>query len=292
MRNYIFRFLALICLFCCGCLSTGALDSSRHVSTGFTLVQEVSKAERPISDEEEYYIGRAVAARILSTYKIYNNALLIDYINLVGHSLSMHSERPDTYGGYRFSVLDTMERNAFACPGGMIFITKGMLLTAKSEDEVAAILAHEIAHVNHKDGISSIKSARWTEALSVMGAQALKTYTSAEISKLVRIFEGAIDDVFKTIVVNGYSKQQEFAADEKAVTYLKKAGYNQRALIDFITNLSLQGSNTKDGLMSTHPSNAERIERLMNVQIQSSTDIINSNKRLERFRAVVKRTIR
>ncbi len=276
-------------IFTSSCISTGGSGLSGHLSTALTTVQEVSKASRPISDEEEYYIGRALAAKILTTYKIYNNARIVDYINLVGLSLAMHSERPITYGGYHFTVLDTTERNAFACPGGIIFITKGMLQTANTEDELAAVLAHEIAHINNKDGISSIKSARWTEALTVIGTQAARQYTSAEVGKLLTLFEGALDDVFKTIVLNGYSQQQEFAADEKALSYLKKAGYAPGALVDFITSVNMQGGASQGGIMKTHPSSAERLERLIGKTQSITMDADSLNKRTGRFKALMRK---
>lgn len=277
----------IISLTISGCLTTtGGLPGG--IGTAVTAVTEVSKASRPISDEEEYYIGRALAAKILSTYKLINNALLVDYVNLVGLSLALHSERPNTFGGYHFAILDTMEKNAFACPGGIIFITKGMLMSAKNEDELAAILAHEIAHINNKDGISAISSARWTEALTIIGTTAAKQYGSPEFSRLVSIFEGSIDDIFKTIVVNGYSQQQEFNADEKAVDYLQKAGYNPSAISDVISTLTLQGSTT-GGIMKTHPSSSERVERLMAKAKQSSINMDSFKKRSDRFRAVIKR---
>jgi len=286
----IYRYLLLVvsCLFIAGCVSTSSSGLSGHLGTALTAAQEVSKASRPISDEEEYYIGRALAAKILTTYRIYNNTRIVDYVNLVGFTIAMHSERPTTYGGYHFAILDTHELNAFACPGGLIFITKGMLQAAKNEDELAAILAHEIAHINHKDGIASIKSARWTEALTVIGTQAVKQYSSAEVGKLLNIFEGVLDDVFKTIVVNGYSQQQEFAADEKALLYLKKAGYNPSALTDFITFLNRQGTPSQGGIMKTHPSSAERLENLMG-KASVGMDNVSFNKRTERFRALMKR---
>lgn len=269
-----------------GCVSTSG-DLAGHLSTAVTVAQEVSKASRPISDEEEYYIGRALAAKILTTYRVYNNARIIDYINLVGMSIAMHSDRPVTFGGYHFTVLDTPERNAFACPGGTIFITKGMLQSVKNEDELAAVLAHEIAHISNRDGIAAIKSARWTEALTIIGTQAAKKYASQEVAKLVTLFEGAIDDVFKTIVVNGYSQQQEYEADAKALVYLQRAGYSTQALPDFITTLSMQGS-TGGGIMKTHPSPSDRLERLMG-KTRPVADIVSYNKRTERFRALMSR---
>lgn len=280
--------LLIISITISGCLTTSGVSLPGSLGTAVTTVTEVSKASRPISDEEEYYIGRALAARILSTYKLINNAVLVDYINLVGLSVSLHSEKPNTFGGYHFAVLDTMEKNAFACPGGMIFITKGMLLTAKNEDELAAILAHEVAHINNRDGISAISSARWTEALTVIGTTAAKQYGSPEFGRLVSIFEGTIDDVFKTIVVNGYSQQQEFAADSKAVEYLRKAGYNPSAISDLISTLNLQGSGS-GGIMKTHPSTSERVERLMSQIKPASLNMDSLKKRSERFRAIIKK---
>ncbi|MFQ3573030.1 MAG: M48 family metalloprotease [Thermodesulfovibrionales bacterium] len=269
-----------------GCLTTSGGGLAGGIGTAVTAVTEISKAARPISDEEEYYIGRAVAARILSTYKLVNNAVLVDYINLVGLSIALHSEKPNTYGGYHFAILDTMERNAFACPGGMIFITKGMLLTAKNEDELAAILAHEIAHINNRDGISAISSARWTEALTIIGTNIAKQYGSPEFSRLVSIFEGTIDDVFKSIVVNGYSRQQEFAADLKAIEYLKKAGYNPSAMSDLISSLNTSASG---GIMSTHPQSSDRLERLMSQTKTVSINMDALKKRTDRFKAVIKK---
>ncbi|MCX8027976.1 MAG: M48 family metalloprotease [Thermodesulfovibrionales bacterium] len=271
-----------------GCLTTSGGGLSGGLSTAVTAVTEISKASRPISDEEEYYVGRALAARILTIYKLVNNAVVVDYVNLVGLTLSYHSDKPNTYGGYHFAILDTMEKNAFACPGGLIFITKGMLLTAKNEDELAAILAHEIAHINSRDGISAISSARWTEALTVIGTTAAKQYGSPEFGKLVSIFEGSIEDVFKTIVVNGYSQQQEFSADERAVEFLRRAGYNPSALHDVISTLNLQGA-AGGGIMKTHPSSSERLERLMTKGKQVSLNMDTFKKRSDRFRAVIKK---
>ena len=75
------------------------------------------------------------------------NAQANDYLNLLGQALALASDRPETFGGYHFLVLDSDEINAFATPGGLIFVTRGMLRCCRNEDAVAAVLAHEIAHV-------------------------------------------------------------------------------------------------------------------------------------------------
>jgi len=233
-----------------------------HLDTATKAAKEVSKAQRPISDEEEYYIGRAVAAKILSSYPLLEHRALTAYVNLVGQTMALHSDTPQTYGGYHFAILDTNEINAFACPGGTILITKGMIDATRNEDELAAVLAHEVAHIHNRDGIASIKSARRTEALTVMGTEAARSYTPAQVSQLVRIFEGSVEDVFKTLVVNGYGRSQEYQADETALRYLSRAGYNPASLRDFLLALAAQDTTTSGGILKTHPGTAERIENV------------------------------
>ena len=229
---------------------------TRSVATTF-------EAARPMTDEEEYYVGRSVAARILSTYPVMNDRKLTDYVNLVGQSVALHSERPVTFGGYHFAVLDSNEVNAFACPGGMIFITRGMVRAVQNEDELAAVLAHEVGHVNHRDGINAISKSRWTEALTVIGTEAAKAYGTQEVARLATLFEGSIDDVFKTLVVNGYGRSQEYAADEASLRYLAATGYDPGALKSFLDRLVTKGNGAAGGLMKTHPATGDRI---VNVQ--------------------------
>ncbi len=76
---------------------------------------------------------------------------------MLGQSLVIFSDRPETFGGYHFLLLDSNEINAFAAPGGLILVTRGMLQCCANEDELAAVLAHEIAHVEKKHGLTAIK---------------------------------------------------------------------------------------------------------------------------------------
>jgi predicted Zn-dependent protease len=223
----------------------------------------VSRAARPISDEEEYYVGRAVAARILSTYPVNRNRKLMDYVNKVGKTVALHSNKPFTHAGYHFAVLNSKEINAFACPGGTIFITTGMINAVRNEDELASVLAHEVAHVNHRDGIAAIKQARWTEALTVIGTTAAKEYADQDIAKLVKLFEGSIDDIFKTLVVNGYGRDQEINADKTALTFLARAGYNPSALQDFVSRLIEKGKSSSGGILQTHPATTARLDNVV-----------------------------
>ena len=101
--------------------------SAEDVDDAVKVTQAVRKSFAEITEGEEYYIGRAVAALILSRYSVYKNKSVTTYVNRVGQAVAIHSERPEIYAGYHFLVLNTDEVNALAAPGGFIFITKGLL---------------------------------------------------------------------------------------------------------------------------------------------------------------------
>jgi predicted Zn-dependent protease len=242
-----------------GCAAMALAPVAAIAVKGATKAHEAS---RPITDSEEYYIGRAVAARILTKYKLDQNAKLTEYVNEVGDTVARKATRPNPFRGYHFAVLDTEEINAFACPGGIIFVTRGLIKTCKNEDQLAAVLAHEVAHVAHKDGINSISKARWTEVWTAMGKEAVTMYGGSVAAGLVSLFEGSIDDVFKTIVVNGYSRQAEEAADATAVTTLSKAGYDPTALVAVLTTMEAKGKGATSGIFKTHPPTSERLAKV------------------------------
>ncbi|PIU53958.1 MAG: peptidase M48 [Deltaproteobacteria bacterium CG07_land_8_20_14_0_80_60_11] len=245
---------------------------------------KATEAARPITDSEEYYVGRAVAARILGKYKLDQNPKLTQYVNEVGETVARKSSRPNPFRGYHFAVLDTQEVNAFACPGGIIFITRGLIQTCNSEDQLAAVLAHEVGHVANKDGINSISQARWTEVWTAMGKEAVTMYGGSVAAGLVSLFEGSIDDVFKTIVVNGYSRQAEETADAAALTELTKAGYDPSAMVALLTALEAKGKGASSGIFKTHPPTSERLARVKTSVGQSPAESQGEKIRTERFK--------
>lgn len=264
-----------------GCRS---FDVSSAVSLATTSAVNIAQASQTLSPEQEYYLGRAVGARILAKYPLLDNWKLTEYVNNIGQTLVLFSEQPVTHGGYHFAVLDTMEKNAFACPGGMILITKGLIMTAQNEDELAAVIAHEIGHIVHRDGVSSIQQSRMTEALTKTGTQIAATYGGSTVATLVSVFEGSIDDVFKTIVVNGYSRSQELAADEAALSYLAKAGYEPSAVK---TLLEAMRQGTGGGMLSTHPGTDDRIVEVIKKMPATPPNPVAFEARKARFRAAL-----
>ncbi|HDL65299.1 MAG TPA: peptidase M48, partial [Proteobacteria bacterium] len=123
--------------------ATGVMTEEQAKSLG-RASKAVAKTFADITPEQEYYIGRAVAATVLKTYKPYQNKKATRYLNLVGQTLAAASDKPETYGGYHFMIMDSDEINAFSAPGGLIFVSRGMLRLCENEDDLAAVLAHEI----------------------------------------------------------------------------------------------------------------------------------------------------
>jgi predicted Zn-dependent protease len=263
----------------------GAMAVGSVAAIAYKGASKAAVASRPINDSEEYYVGRAVAARILSQYKLDNNPKLTKYVNEVGDTVARKSDRPNPFRGYHFAVLDTEEINAFACPGGTIFVTRGLIKTCKNEDQLAAVLAHEVGHVVHRDGINSISKARWSQVFTAMGTEAARQYGGVA-GNLVTLFEGSIDDVFKTIVVNGYSRQAEYAADAAALTELTRAGYDPNALLALLTVMEAKGKGAASGIFKTHPPTSERLAKVK-AEVGQAPPSKGEKIRTERFKEMV-----
>jgi hypothetical protein len=207
---------------------------------------------------DEYLVGRDVAASLLSGYKILDDPDLTKYVNMITQAIVINSPRPVAFNGYHAAILDSDEVNAFASPGGHIFLTKGFLDAAKTEDELAAVLAHEISHIQLSHGLRAIQSNRdlpdWMSKLANSGAQTIADRLNA-----------------------GFSRTQEFDADTTALSLLSAAGYNPQSLGVVLKELdklqkgktSLGGAavNVIDDLARTHPSPAAR---LVNVGIAAA----------------------
>jgi len=226
-------------------------------------VQNVQTAEQTeFTDEQEYYIGRAVAANILSTRKVYDDRKATDYLNVLERALAIYSDRPDTFGGYHVLIMDSDEINAFSAPGGLILVSRGLLRCATSEDSVAAILAHETSHVVLKHGLNAIKQARKTAAYTQLGIAAANTAGGSNVQQLTDIFKDSISDVTNTLVNNGYSRDLEFQADQMALKIMRNAGYDPSA---FTAMLQVMETKLKPGgldFAKTHPDPKDRIQKV------------------------------
>ncbi len=270
-----------------GCLTVGTVgslgDIGSKMESAMKIGKAVAKSVEDITPEQEYYIGRTVGATILATYKPYNGKRANQYANILGQTLAQASDLPETYGGYHLQVLDSDDINAFAAPGGLIFVTRGILRCCQNEDAVAAVLAHEIGHVQLKHGIKAIDKSRLTSALSTIALEGAKQFGSAELSSLTETFEKSIGDITATLINNGYSRSFEREADEAAITILKRVGYSPNGLIDMLNVMKTKLNPEGTDFAKTHPSPESRIKNIKK-KIGDDAKVVSPKARQARFR--------
>lgn len=224
--------------------------------------QAVARGFEDITPAQEYYIGRTIGATILKGYTTYPQPRAVHYLNVLGQTLARVSEKPETYGGYHFMILDSDDINGLSAPGGLIFVTRGLLRCCRHEDALAAVLAHEIAHVQYQHGLQAIKKSRITHALTVIGTESAKQFGGEDLKKLTATFEGAIDDISQTLINTGYSRALEYQADGGAVRILRKLGYSPHGLIDMLQVMQTRLKPGRGDFFKTHPAPEKRIARL------------------------------
>jgi predicted Zn-dependent protease len=262
-------------------VSSGVITEAQGESISKST-KAVARSFEDFTPEQEYYIGRSVAAVILNKYSPYNNKQANDYLNLLGQTLSKASDMPETFGGYHFLIIDSEEINALAAPGGLIFITRGMLRCCRHEDAVAAVLAHEIGHVQAKHGLQAVKKSRITSAVITVGIEGTKTFGGEELAELTEAFEDSISDVTATLVNNGYSRGFEREADKAALTIMKRVGYDPDGLVDMLSVMSKRLKPGELDFAKTHPSPASRIADIQGM-IGETKEVMEPKPRQARF---------
>jgi predicted Zn-dependent protease len=226
-------------------------------------LDQAVKDKEPMTTVDEYYLGRAVAANVLAQYKTLDNPLLTAYLNKICVTITANSPVPDIFNGYHVVILDTPEINAFATPGGHIFISYGLISAAQSEDALAAVLAHEIAHIQLKHAVQIINASTWqAELWQIADKAAAEAAAAAGITDEYAEFSKALHDVWLVISENGYSQVQEFEADKTALALLVLAGYYPSSMIDVLQVLEQNQPKQPGGFNKTHPSPKDRIANI------------------------------
>lgn len=243
-------------------------------------------ALKQITPEQEYYVGRAVGASLVSKYKVYDRDETTLYVNTVGQALAMASEKPETFGGYHYLILNSDEINAFAAPGGLIFLSRGMLRLCKTEDELAAVLAHEVAHVNLGHAISAISNSRWTDAMTVLGTESAKNLGGGQLASLTTAFEGSIQDVTSKLVTSGYARGQERDADTLAIKIMQRLGYDPSALGRVLGHMDHELKPGGLDFAKTHPPPQARIADL--AKLVTTPPATSHAARQQRFQRAMK----
>jgi len=213
----------------------------------------VVEALQPIGEEEEIVLGEAVAVEAFSRFGgEYPNQAWTRYINLVGETIAELSDRPTL--NYHFAILNSQEQNAFAAPGGYIFITVGLLKTLKNEAELAGVLAHEIAHVTKQHMLETIRRG------AVLGSVSELTLTAMKQDPAM--FSSVIDEMTDLLFTKGLDKDKEFEADVVGVDYAYRAGYHPQGLRDYLQILAKEEGHVESKFFTTHPSTTVRISKI------------------------------
>lgn len=215
-----------------------------------------------VSHDEEEAIGQWTHREVLAEFGgVYYDPTLANYVENVGQRVARTTEIQDFE--YSFTVLDTPSVNAFAIPGGYVYVTRGLLALVSSEDELAGVLGHELAHVNARHGAQRLSRMKARERIC-------ETVTcDAEVPVL-----GDLATIGATLAFEGFTQDQEFEADRLGIRYLRRAGYDPAAMESFLRKLKAQAEldsavsaaddtpSDSTGYSNTHPLTRERIDRV------------------------------
>ena len=241
-------------------LSVACLSSVAAAQPGAEWRQRISSDEGSVAVSdivEEIIFGRAVAARIIGRYGLYENPELMQYVNLVGQTLSRGTNRPELE--FHFAVLKVDEIASFGAPGGYVFVTQGALREMRDEAELAGVLAHELGHMAEKTVVRELKIRGIEDAAVSSLAQVIGGSTDPARIAFARAVDRAMDILLK----NGYKRRDETKADEDAVVLCAMAGYDPSGLIRYIERThGIKGDAQANRFGQTHPPYKDRIDWL------------------------------
>jgi beta-barrel assembly-enhancing protease len=227
----------------------GAIDRAINNAQKVKRIADLS-----ISDVEERQIGEQVSTQLISRFGVFQDAGVTKYVSLVGNVIAQVSTRPNLQ--WEFIVLDTEGVNAFAAPGGFVFVTKGLLGLIRNEAELAGVLGHEAIHVTARHSINAIKKAN---AVS---------FTADEVSAQGGLGQSLITKfaqrAYLDIVDNKFSREDEKDSDEYGVQLASKVGYAPGGLSSVLTKVMERNKDQKEpnGIYASHPAIKERITNI------------------------------
>ncbi len=261
-KSFIALCLALLVSVLFACQSTGLKIGSLDVGAIVNQGAKVFNASN-IGLDEEIQFGENMSAVLLGTRPLYDDKALNQYVSQVGSWLALNSSRPEL--PWHFGVINSSAINAFAAPGGFVFITSGMLRQLNNEAQLAAVLAHEIIHVSKQHHLNAIKSEAYRSAVTqslFISAEAYQGNTNAsDKDKQYRFWAQKVTGMAQDLYSKGLDREDELQADALALMLLAKSGYDPYALVD---NLQLLDAIAADDsalalMYQTHPTPEQRL---------------------------------
>lgn len=227
--------------------------------------------------EKEIFFGREMAAIMLAKRKLSDDQALNRYLNLVGQSIVRHANRPEL--NFYFAAVESPQINAYAVPGGYIFITTAALELMQNEAELAGVLAHEVAHVSERHIVEALKLRADDESMIALFS---KIFSQQAASANV-VFYQAIDHAFDLLFSKGLVVEDEYQADMQGIFLTAFAGYEASAYYRYLERISAVVSPGEAELNSTHPPFSERISRLKAVVENHGLSVQGNIKNEKRF---------
>jgi predicted Zn-dependent protease len=242
-----------------GLLTPGAVSAFKLgdlLGNTESIVRALTNSEALLgnySDEQERRLGRGAASVLLGAAPLHGDDEVQRYVNRVGMWLVQHTERANL--DWRFAVLDSASTNAFAAPGGYVFVTRGLLAIARDEAEFAGVLAHEIGHVLARHHLQAITAQERFKFVAEIALSA--TDTNSVVSDVLL-------GVTREVYAKGLEQDDEFAADRLGVVIAARAGYDPYGLTQLLRTIAAASGDAQitGFFLSTHPPTAQRIERL------------------------------
>lgn len=213
-----------------------------------------------ISQKTEISIGKKAKEEIVKEYGSYKDLDWQIYLDQVGQRVAKVSDRPDL--PYDFTVLDTDILNAFAVPGGFVFVTRGILMEIADEAELAVVLGHEITHVAAWHGLEMLQKAGLLGTLTALGVVGGIAMGAGEAA--IALAQAA--SVYENLYLLGYGRKNELEADRYGIAYAARAGYDPEAAYTFFMRLDKiekeeESSQRISPYWKTHPETTERLQK-------------------------------
>ncbi|MEJ5990678.1 M48 family metalloprotease [Ramlibacter sp. PS3R-8] len=232
----------------------GVTSAGPAAANSGDVYQLLQQSVESIDEPKEIEIGRQLAAVLLGSKPLHPDAALQRYVNRLGRWISLHSDRPQL--PWTFGVLDDPGFNAFAAPGGYVFVTKG-LVDSVDEAELAGILAHEITHVTEKHHLRALSA----KARSGLATQLIASQLRNNVGGVISAQMLALG---KNLYSSGLDQADEFASDRQGVALAARAGFDPYGLPAVLQQLRTAAPDNPlfSLTLSTHPPAQQRLEQL------------------------------
>ncbi|MFA5038401.1 MAG: Maf and M48 domain-containing protein [Candidatus Omnitrophota bacterium] len=245
LRVLLKKFGVSLLAFACGFLLQGCLSTEYNLATS---KQDIMMYSTP----KEVAIGDSLAAQVEKNYKVIDDPELTERLNRIGEKIATASDRHEL--SYRFRVIEDPKEpelvNAMALPGGYVYVFRNLMKVAETDDELAAVVGHEVAHVVARHSIKRLQAIWGLNLLTVL----------AGVTQNAQAAQGV--QVAYLQILMGYSREDELLADRMGAVYARRAGYDPRGMIKFLRKLRARQKKEEARPLSyfrTHPYHGERI---------------------------------